>query len=197
MGTRSRKMKRTKRGGCWKGGALGSAPLNDASMLGPGSQNLAQGGQYLKEHIAQHGGAAVSLAAAAPVGATGMLDSSLRDIARVGVLDQSMQAIQGMSDQAGGSRSRRGHKQRGHKQRRHTRRGHTHRAITHKNIMKALKKLMKKRTFRHRGGAYSLSQAGDYSSPGMLLSPAAEARALGGMNPEWKLAANPTSFTPK
>jgi len=189
-----RKMKKgvprfRERGGCWSGGALLSpAPLDDASMLGPGNQNLAQGSQYLKEHIAQHGGAAVSLAAAAPVGATGMLDSSLRDIARVGVLDQSMQAIQGMSDQSGGSRRKRG--------KRHTRR-HKKRGVTHKNIMKALKKLIKKNTYKHHGGAYSLSQAGDYSSPGMLLSPAAEARALCGMNPEWKLAADPTSFTPK
>jgi len=31
----------------------------------------------------------------------------------------------------------------------------------------------------------------------MLLSPADEARALGGMNPEWKLATDPTAFAPK
>jgi hypothetical protein len=65
--------------------------------------------------------------------------------------------------------------------------------FTHKNIMKALKKLMG----RHRGGAHSLSNAADYGSPGMLLSPGAEARALAGMNPEWKLAMDPNSFTPK
>ena len=89
---------------CWSGGA---APLNDTSMLAPGNQNLAQGRQYLTEHANQHGGAAVSLASAAPVGDTGMLDDSLRATARIGVLDQSMQAIQGMKDQSGGSRRRR------------------------------------------------------------------------------------------
>lgn len=56
----------------------------------------------------------------------------------------------------------------------------------------------KKATRRMRGGfAYALSQAQDYSAPGMLLSPAGEARALAGMNPEWKLATDPSAFAPK
>ena len=65
--------------------------------------------------------------------------------------------------------------------------------------MKMMKKMMGKRgTRRMRGGfAYALSQAQDYSAPGMLLSPAGEARALAGMNPEWKLATDPSAFAPK
>jgi hypothetical protein len=60
--------------------------------------------------------------------------------------------------------------------------------------MKMMKKLMAKK----RGGfAYALSQAQDYSAPGMLLTPAGEARALAGMNPEWKLATDPNAFSPK
>jgi hypothetical protein len=56
----------------------------------------------------------------------------------------------------------------------------------------------KRGTRRMRGGfAYALSQAQDYSAPGMLLSPAGEARALAGMNPEWKLATDPSAFAPK
>lgn len=266
--SRARKHKggRSKSKRCWSGGA---APLDDTSMNAPGNQNLAQGRQYLNEHVNQHGGAAVSLASAAPVGDTGMLDDSLRATARIGVLDQSMQAIQGMKDQAGGSRRRRknmtGGKRRklmygGKRTRKNCMRGgkmckscgkscmrggkpcmrggapsvealqglqaamaaagkdpspaastavesamaevqkgtqaggrRKGKRFTHKNIMKALKKLMKK----HRGGAHSLSNAADYGSPGMLLSPGAEARALAGMNPEWKLATDPTSFTPK
>jgi len=63
--------------------------------------------------------------------------------------------------------------------------------------MKKMKK-GKKGTRRMRGGfAYALSQAQDYSAPGMLLSPAGEARALAGMNPEWKLATDPSAFAPK
>jgi hypothetical protein len=83
------------------------------------------------------------------------------------------------------------------------------RKFTSKTAMKkyklALKKMMKmmrsrpmkSRRMRQRGGShFSLSQAQDYSAPGMLLSPSAEARALGGMNPEWKLASDPTAFVP-
>jgi hypothetical protein len=112
------------------------------------------------------------------MGYTGMLDDSLRSTARIGVLDQSMDAIQGMQD--GGAR----------------RKGR----VNHKKIMAMLKKLNKKlsKTRRQRGGMpYALTQAQDYSTPGMLLSPSAEKAALGHMNPEWKLAADPTSFAPK
>ena len=47
------------------------------------------------------------------------------------------------------------------------------------------------------GAAYSLNGAADYGAPGMLLSPADEVKALGGMNPEWKLATDPAAFNPK
>jgi len=161
-----------------RGGAHTIAPasLSDSSMAGPGQMSLGQGANYLKLHMGQHGGAAVSLASAAPMGHTGVLDNSLRDYARVGVLDQSLDAIKGMQD--GGGKKRR---------------------VNHKLIMAMLKKLNKKLTRRkQRGGMpYALTQAQDYSTPGMLLSPSAERAALGHMNPEWKLAADPTSFAPK
>jgi len=46
------------------------------------------------------------------------------------------------------------------------------------------------------GAAASLANAQDFGAPGMLLSPAQQAAALGGMNPEWKLAMDPASFAP-
>ena len=66
-------------------------------------------------------------------------------------------------------------------------------------MMKMMRSLsIKSRRMRQRGGSHGLlSQAQDYSAPGMLLSPSAEARALAGMNPEWKLATDPSSFAPK
>ena len=165
----SRRMNRRASRRCWSGGA--PASVNDTSMNASSKLSLAQGSDYENIHSAQHGGMA-------PVGYTGVLDDSLRATARVAVLDESMGAIQGMSDQAGGGRRRKGKKVK---------------KFTHKNIMAMLKKLNK----RQRGGAaYALTQAQDYSAPGMLLSPSAEARALGGMNPEWKLASDPTSFVP-
>jgi hypothetical protein len=173
-------------------------------MMEAGKMGLAQGRDFLSHHTAQHGGMA-------PVGYTGVLDDSLRATARVGVLDESMGAIQGMSDQSGGGR-RRG------------RRGMTMKmAMKKMRKMMGLKggkmmyggqkmcggrtigrkrrmtmKMMKKLMAKKRGGfAYALSQAQDYSAPGMLLSPAGEARALAGMNPEWKLATDPSAFAPK
>jgi hypothetical protein len=162
-----------------RGGAQVIAPasLGDTSMSASSRMNMGQGSDYLRLHQGQHGGAAVSLAAAAPMGYTGMLDDSLRSTARIGVLDQSMDAIQGMQD--GGARRK---------------------GINHKKIMAMLKKLNKKlsKTRKQRGGMpYALTQAQDYSTPGMLLSPSAEKAALGHMNPEWKLAADPGAFAPK
>ena len=172
--------------------------------------NLAQGRDFLSHHTAQHGGMA-------PVGYTGVLDDSLRATARVGVLDQSMQAIQGMSDQSGGGK-RRGRKGMSMKMAMKKMRkmmglkggkmmyggqkmcgGQKMYGGKRRMTMKMMKKLMgKKGTRRMRGGfAYALSQAQDYSAPGMLLSPAGEARALAGMNPEWKLATDPSAFAPK
>jgi len=195
---------------CWSGGA---APLTDTSMDGSSKMNLAQGTDYASIHKGQHGGMA-------PVGYTGMLDDSLRATARVGVLDESMQAIQGMSDQSGGF-----HKGFTRKLKRGLKRGVTKVKGMFKKLksklvgpksysrkfmnlfrkkrggarrsrkMAALLKNMRKKM---RGGsAVTLAGAQDYSAPGMLLSPADEARALGGMNPEWKLATDPTAFAPK
>ena len=176
----SRKVKRG-RGGSrrrMRGGAHSIVPasLSDTSMQGPGRMNLGQGSDYLRLHQGQYGGAAVSLASAAPMGHTGVLDSSLRDYARIGPLDQSLDAIRGMQD-GGGKKGR----------------------MNHKRIIAMLKKLTKQLSRKkQRGGMpYALTQAQDYSTPGMLLSPSAERAALGHMNPEWKLAADPSSFAPK
>lgn len=165
---------------CWtlRGG---SAPVNDRSMNSSSGLSHAQGKEYASIHANQHGGAAVSLVSSAPVGFTGVLDDSLRATARIGPLDQAINQIQGMSDQSGGGR-------RGKKR------------LSMKAMMKALTKKMKKslRRRKMRGGAGAqVGPVADYSSPGMLLSPAQEARALMGMNPEWRLAANPAAFAPR
>jgi hypothetical protein len=161
---------------------------------------MAQGQDYARIHAAQHGGAAVSLAAAAPVGYTGMLDDSLRATARITPLDQSIGAIQGMRDQSGGGRRRRGTK-RGAKAGKAMRRRMAAATRRLKKLKLRLLKAMKRmsRRSRQRGGAsYQYSNQADYGSPGMLLSPAQEAKALQTMNTvEWRLAADPTSFAPK
>ena len=162
----------------------GAASVTDTSMNSMSKQSLAQGGDYQSIHSNQHGGMA-------PVGYTGMLDDSLRSYARVGVLDQSVAAASGMSDQGGGGRRKFRSKTAMKKYK-----------LANKKMMKMMKMMrslsIKSRRMRQRGGSHGLlSQAQDYSAPGMLLSPSAEARALAGMNPEWKLATDPSSFAPK
>ena len=171
----SRKASRKASRRCWSGGAQDIAPaeVNDHSMAAASRLSLAQGSDYETLHSNQHGGMA-------PVGETGMLDESLRATARIGVLDQSLSAIQGMSDQSGGRRKK------GRKGRK---------SISHKNIMRMLARINKK-SRKMRGGMASLAHAQDYSAPGMLLSPGAERMAVMGMNPEWKLATDPAAFNP-
>ena len=128
----------------------------------------------------QRGGAVAINPAPAPVGDTGMLESNLRAQAGITPIDQSLQSIQGMSDQSGGGRRRRKAKAKA------TRRG--------KRKNKASRRTRQRKM---RGGsAYSLSNAQAVGAPGMLLSPGQEAKALESMNPEWKLATDPNSFTP-
>ena len=154
---------------CWTGGAqlVLPAPVEnstyESSFSSPSKMMLSQGEEYQSLHAGQHGGAVAINPSPAPPGYTGMLDSNLRGQAWLNPIDDSLKAIQGMSDQSGGRRRRR----RGTKGR------------------------------RMRGGAaLSLANAQDFRAPGMLLSPGQEATALGGMNPEWKLATDPNSFAP-
>lgn len=171
-GKKGRRFTRRQRGGM----AMNPAGVDDKTMLSSSSQSLAQGVDYNKIHAGQHGGGMQMMGA--PVGTTGVLDSSLRSAARIGPLDDSVAAIQGMKDQSGGRRrgGRRG--RRGGKK------------------SKKSKKGRRRNTRRQYGGANS--NPADVSAPGMLLSPAMESKALMGMNTaEWKLAANPTSFAPK
>lgn len=168
------------------------------------AQQLAQGGDYLALHKGQYGGsscgmppmrggAAVSLAAAAPVGYTGMLDDSLRGVARIGPLDQSMGAIQGMRDQSGGARKRRGAARKAvAAARRMTKKARETLAKLFRRMRKATR--MSRRRGQ-RGGA-ALTPA-DYGAPGALLSGADQAKALMGQNPEWRLATDPAAFAPK
>lgn len=182
-GRKSRKAqrRRSQRGG-WL--VLNPAGVNQNPMISASSASHAQGADYQRIHAGQHGGGAPI--AGAPVGYTGVLDSSLRDIARVGAIDNAMNQIQGMSDQSGGARRRRGRKA----SRKATRKG---RKASRKS-RKSSRKANRKGSRRMRGGA-ALHPA-DYSAPGTLLSGAMASKALMTMNPEWKLAENPASFAP-
>jgi len=166
------------------------ASVDDNSMAGPSKMSLAQGGDYDNIHSAQHGGAAVTLTNSAPVGDTGMLDDSLRASARVTPLDESVGAIQGMSDspQAGGRR-RKGSKKA-------SRRAKKSRKGSKKSSRRAKKSGSRRRRTMRGGSAYSLANAGDAAAPGLLLSPDQEAVALKGMHSDWRTAGDVTLYTP-
>ena len=208
-----------------RGGAQMYSPagVNDASIMSSSRMNLAQGSDYQRLHVGQHGGGMVSLASSAPVGYTGVLDQSLRASAHLGPLDASLSSIRGMSDQSGGARRssksmshrasaaikklknmfkkmvKRGRNMMSRKKMHGGAKGRKSMTQRATAAVQKLKNMFKKMTRRQRGGAASsLSHAADYSSPGMLLSPAMENRALMGMHTqEWKLAADPTSFAPR
>ena len=183
--------RRASRRSAQRGGwvVLSPAALNDASMADAGKQNLAQGGEYKQLHAGQYGGGAPLLGA--PVGETGVLDSSLRTAAMVGPLDRSLAAIQGMSDQSGGARRKRKASRKGRKasrkSRKASRKGRKASRKGRKNRRNSRKNL--------RGGA-ALHPA-DFGAPGTLLPADLQSKALATMNPEWKLAENPASFAPK
>ena len=176
-----------KQSGGWV--VMNPAGVANNSMAASAKLNLAQGGEYKEMHKGQYGGAAPL--EGAPVGSTGVLDSSLRTAAYLGPLDKSMEAIQGMSDQAGGGKRRRrgyrfGNITRGllrmlrGKKRRGTKRSGTKRSGTKR---------------KQRGGA-ALNPA-DAAAPGTLLPASLANKALMQMNPEWKLAEDPAAFQPK
>ena len=159
------------------GGAYTLSPmeLTDNSMLSASKMSGAQGLDFLGKHAAQHGGGGLM---GAPVGDTGMLDSSLRASARMGPLDASYQAVVGMRDQSGGKRKRKA-------SRRSSRR--SCRRSTRRN----------RRSSRRQSGGMAPLGFMETSAPGTLLSGSQAAAANSTMNREWALAANPSSFAPK
>ena len=179
MGRKGSRRTRNKRSRVrkYRGGGMPTmvpGAVNANPMLSPSSASLAQGAEYDKIHMGQHGGAYTPMSGA-PLGDTGVLDSSLRGLARIGPIDASFTAIQGMSDQSGGRRRSR-------------------RSKRSKRSKGSKKSKMSRR--RMRGGFVNV-RPGNASAPGTLLPPSMESRAVGGMNPEWKLAADPNSFAPK
>jgi hypothetical protein len=178
-GKKSRNMRKKSHRRRHRGGAMPSmvpAGVSENPMLSPSSASLAQGKDYQNIHMGQHGGAYVPMSGA-PVGDTGVLDASLRAAARIGPTDGAFQAIQGMSDQSGGRRRSR-------------------RSRRSKKSSRRSKKSSRRSKRSMRGGFSANLRPANASANGVLLPPSMEARAVGGMNPEWKLAENPASFAP-
>lgn len=192
----TRRMSRRMRGGVvLQGSNVGNTSMDAAYKI-----NTLQGNEYLAQHANQHGGesdynpsqknydlltpAAYTEARVQPptltqsggvaeVGYTGVLESDLVEAARTGGTLASFQEIAGMKDQGGGGRRRK------------------HRKSSKKSHKKGRKNEARRKSRRCYSGGSSPVDA-----PTLLLPVDMEKQAVMGMNPEWKLAENPTSFDP-
>lgn len=163
-------------------GGYDSAPgsVNVNAMAEMMKQSLAQGQQFAGFHANQHGGYLNAGPFPGAVIAPSVLPEALHASARVAPLDAAITEIQGLRDQDGGKRKNRKSKK--------SRKGRKDGRKSRRNNMWSRK--------NRRGGSYDLANAQSVNASGMLLSPAMEAKALGGMNAEWKLAENPMAFAP-
>jgi hypothetical protein len=167
------------------------SPVGDDSLRGPSNMSLAQGQQFASYHANQHGGALSGGPYPGVVTEESLISPEMAVAARTAPLNSALNEIRGMSDQAGGRRRRRGNTMRkNRKNRKNTRKGRKNR----KNTRKGRKNTMRRRRNNMMGGAV-LSPAAT-SAPGLLLPSGLEAKAVSGMNAEWKLAENPRSFAP-
>ncbi len=150
------------------------SPTVGNSMASMQAQSLAQGQQFDAMHKNQHGGGLDAGPFPGAVVAPSVLPENLHASARVAPLDAAIKEIQNLKDQSGGKRRRGGKKSRKSRKTRKGRKG---------------RKGM-------RGGAWSMGNEQSVSAPCMILPPSLEAKALSGMNAEWKLAENPNAFAP-
>jgi len=151
-----------------RGGYLMGSPVGDNTMNVASKLNLQQGQGYASMHTGQHGGMA-DFNNNQEFG--GALEAGLVESARTGGTLASFHEIAGMRDQGGGGR-RKGKK----------------------SSKKGKKGSMRKRNTRRRAMRGGMA---NFGSPSMLLPVDMARQAVGGMNPEWKLAENPNSFSPQ
>jgi len=153
------------------GAALSSAPLA-YSLAGDWSSKMSagQGGDYLKYHVGQHGGAL----AGAPLTAidSSALPSALRGPAHIGGLDKAFSDVAGLRDQAGGKRRRtRRHKKHGKKSSKGGKR---------KSSKSSKRRRTRRSSRKSKGGAMGYAPFG---SATMLLDSAGYSKA--GLTPQW------------
>ena len=191
-----------------RGGDIQGSNVGDSSMNLPYKVNTLQGQEYQSQHANQHGGVAdympsqknydlltpaaytearvqpptlTQSGGVADVGYTGVLDGNLVEAARTGGTLASFQEIAGMKDQGGGGRRR--------KHRRNAKK--SHKKGRKNGAQRKTRARARARTRRCWSGGSSPIDA-----PTLLLPVDMEKQAVIGMNPEWKLAENPTAFDP-
>ena len=178
------------------------ATVDDNSLNGPSRMSLAQGQQFADFHKNQHGGALSGGPYPGVVTEEALIPANMAVSARTAPLNAALNEIRGMSDQAGGRRRRRRNTMRkNRKNRKNTRKNRRNNMSMRKNrknrrnnMMMSMRRRRNNNTMNMMGGAV-LSPASS-SAPGLLLPAGLEAKAVSGMNAEWKLAENPRAFAP-
>ncbi len=155
----------------------GQAELDDMSMDIASQANLADGQSFEKFHANQHGGQA-------PVGYTGVLDSSLVPAARTGpILDSLMDAQAQGPDQAGGARRRK-------------RKAYSLKLLG-KNTKAFFGRLVGKKKGRRTRRRKQRGGNAPANGPYTLLPPDLASDALAGQNREMALAQDPKFLAPQ
>ena len=157
--------------------------LSDNSMMSAQRRSVAQGQQFGDLTKNMHGGMGVYPGAV--VDST--LPQNLHASARLVALDRAYSEISGLQD---GGRRRRRASRKGRKASRKGRKASRKGRKASRKSRKGRKASRKGR--KQRGGALGFAST---DAPGMLLDASQTARA--GLNPEWKLAENPNSFSPQ
>jgi len=134
-------------------------------QAGGANESLSQGRQFMEFHAKQHGGAYLTGAPLSQIDGS-MLESGLRDFARVGGLDASVAAARAQGPdqvtvQHGGRRTGRKNRKSGRKNRKASKKSKKNRKSS-------------KKSRRQAGGALT---GAPFNAPTMLLTPAAAARA--------------------
>ena len=163
------------------------ATVNDNSMNGAKEMSLAQGQQYADFHKNQHGGGLLGGPYPGSVTDESLISPDMAASARVAPLNAALNEIRGMKDQEGGRRRRRSSRKSSKKNRKSSKKNR-------KGSRKNRRNSMRRRRNNMMGGM--VLNPASVSAPGLLLSPGQEAKALMGMNAEWKLAENPRAFAP-
>lgn len=169
------------------------APVNDNSMNGPSNMSLNQGQQYADFHKNQHGGSLVGGPYPGIVTEQSLIPANMAASARVAPLNAALNEIRGMSDQAGGRRRRRNTMRKGRKNRKNSRKN---RRNTMRKGRKNRKNTMRRNRRRNNMMGGAVLNPASVSAPGLLLPSGLEAKAVSGMNAEWRLAENPRAFAP-
>jgi hypothetical protein len=153
--------------------------------------NLNQGREFNSLHVNQHGGAVAQLAGA-PVGYTGVLESGLRDSARLSEYDGFFKDASGMSDasnmhpaQKGGKRSTRRNKSKKSKKSKSRAQKQKQKQKQKKSLRQKQKskKSKKSKSKKQRGGSRPELAYGPVGGPSMLLSASVKTGAGDFSNP--------------